>query len=389
MRPFDRRSFLKAGVAGTALGIGGRLLPEPARAAAEVGAPTEVYFAGDGLRLTPEEYAQLLSKLARGHKAERDVYLSGGAVADLEKRFAEVLGKEQAVFLPTGTLANHLAIRTLAGGPCRCLVQAESHIYNDSLDCVQTLSNLPMVPLAAGRATFTVGEVEEELRRAAGGPFPVRIGVISIESPVRRRYGEVFDFGEMKRVTALARKHDVKTHLDGARLFLASAYTGVEPAAYAACFDTVYVSLYKYFNAATGAVLAGPKKVVEEVGHWRKVFGGGLFQGWPYAAVAAHYLDGFVPRFRKAVAAADTFFAELAAKPGFRVERIQNGSNICKLHVPDVDPANYQASLRAKGVYLAPPAKDFHGFFVNVNESVCRRPAAELVKVFVEALPAK
>jgi threonine aldolase len=364
-------------------------LPRPARAAAEAAASTEVYFIGDGLFLTPEEYAGLLLRLAREKKAKRDQYLAGGAVAELEKRFAEVLGKEQAVFVPTGTLANHLAIRCLAGGPCRCLVQAESHIYNDSSDCVQTLSHLPLVPLAAGQATFTVGQVEEEVRRATSGPYPVRVGVISVESPVRRRLGEVFDFDEMKRVTEFARKHDIKTHLDGARLFLASAYTGIEPAAYAACFDTVYVSLYKYFNAGTGAVLAGPKKVIEEVGHWRKVFGAGLFQAWQYAAVATHYLDGFVPRFKKAIAAADAFFARLEENAHFRVEKVQNGTNLRKLHLPGVDLAKFHAALRAQGVYLGGPSREFPGFVLNVNETVCRRPADELAKVFAGALAAK
>jgi threonine aldolase len=389
MHPFDRRSFLKAGVAGAALGAGQRLLPRPVRAAAGSAPSAEVSFLSDGLHLKPEEYAELLLRLARENKAGKDQYLAGGAVAELEKRFAEVLGKEQAVFVPTGTLANHLAIRCLAGGPCRCLVQAESHIYNDSSDCVQALSHLPLVPLAAGQATFTAAQVEEELRRAGSGPYPVRVGVISVESPVRRKRGETFDHGEMKRIAELARKHDVKMHLDGARLFLASAYTGIEPAAYAACFDTVYVSLYKYFNAGTGAILAGPKKVVEQVGHLRKVFGGGLFQAWPYAAVALHYLDGFTKRFKKAIDSADALFAELEKHPPFKVQRIQNGTNICKLLAPGVDLPAFRSALQTHGVYLGLPNKEFPGFHLVVNESVTRRPAAELAKVFVEALPAK
>src|SRR5205085_9516653 len=124
-----------------------------------------------------------------------------------------------------------------------------------------------------GRATFTVAEVEEAVKQATGGPFPTPPGVISIECPVRRRDGEVFDFEEMKRVAAFARQRDMRLHLDGARLFVASAYTGVNPADYSALFDTTYISLYKCFNAGSGAILAGSRDVIERVSHDRKVFG--------------------------------------------------------------------------------------------------------------------
>src|SRR5205085_3654690 len=98
---------------------------------------------------------------------------------------------------------------------------------------------------------------------------------------------------------------------DAARLFLASADTGITPASYAATFDTVYVSLYKYFNAAAGAVLAGPRELIENLYHQRRMFGGSLRQAWPYAAVALHYLDGFGVRFERAAAAAKSLFLSL------------------------------------------------------------------------------
>ena len=168
-----------------------------------------------------------------------------------------------AVYLPTGTLANHLALRRLARDGRRVLVQQESHVYNDEGDCAQQLSGLTLVPLAPGRATFTLADVEAELRRVETGRVHTAVGAISIELPVRRIMGEVFDFAEMQKITAFARERRIGLHLDGARLFLASAYTGISPATCAALFDTVYVSLYKYFNAASGAILAGPRHLLE------------------------------------------------------------------------------------------------------------------------------
>src|SRR5262249_21210295 len=147
----------------------------------------------------------------------------------------------------------------------RVLVQRESHLYKDEGDFASLLSGLTLVPLAAGKATFTLEEVEAEIRGFSGGPSPVPVGAISIECPVRRKAGEVFDFGEMKRIASFARANKIGLHLDGARVFLAAAYTGVAPADYAALFDTVYVSLYKYFNAGSGAILAGPRGLLENL----------------------------------------------------------------------------------------------------------------------------
>jgi len=100
---------------------------------------TTVRLTGDGLGLTPAQYAALLDELGRGGIAG-DSYSIGGVVEALEARFAALLGKERAVFMPTGTLANHLAVRALAAGRGRVLVQAESHLYLDEGDCAQTLS---------------------------------------------------------------------------------------------------------------------------------------------------------------------------------------------------------------------------------------------------------
>ena len=218
-----------------------------------------------------------------------DDYSRGGVVEQLETRVAALLGKEAAVWLPTGTLANHLAVRLLAGNRRRVLVQAESHLFNDCGDCAQTLSGLHLVPLAPGRATFTLEDVERAAYDASLGRVDTPIGAIQIETPVRRRQGERFDFAEMKKVAAWARAHNVGLHLDGARLFLESAYAARPVKEYAALFDTVYISMYKYFNAASGAVLAGPKARPADLYHCAGCLAAACTQVWPFAAVSLHY----------------------------------------------------------------------------------------------------
>jgi threonine aldolase len=390
MNHLNRREFFQAGVAGATLGSSGLSLLSAEAASQALPAAGPVHFSGDGLILSPPEYAHLLVTLA-AENGQRDSYMSGGAVERLEKRFAEVLGKERAVFVPTGTLANHLAIRHLAQKRSRVLVQAESHIYSDSLDSVQTLSHLNLVPLGAGHATVTLGQVDEACKRAMERPYPVPVGAMSIECPVRRMDGEVFDYEEMKRIERFARQNDIRLHLDGARLFVASAYTGVTPSEYAALFDTVYVSLYKYFNAAAGAVLAGPGELIERVAGDRKVFGSGLFQVWPYALVALHYLDGFTERFQKAIQVSKILFKLLEEHPKFRVEPVARGTNVYKLHVKDVDLEKFRTVLADRGVRVPRPTLEepFHGFRLFINESLNRKSPLELAEAFVESLPNK
>lgn len=393
MNRWSRRGFLKTGLACTALGSAGLALPtaaETAAATAEgMSARGPLHFSGDGLILSPLEYSRLLVDLASADDALRDTYMSGGAVEKLETRFAQVLGKERALFVPTGTLANHLAIRHLARGKSRVLVQAESHVYNDALDSAQMLSHLNLVPLAAGRATVTAAEVEEACKRALEKPFPVPVGAISIECPVRRKDGQAFDFEEMKRIARFARENDIRLHLDGARLFVASAYTGIAPAQYAALGDTVYISLYKCFNAAAGAILAGPREVIEPIARDRKVFGSGLFQAWPYAAVALHYLDGFGERFQKAMEVSRALFTLLERDPRLRVEAMDGGTNLYKLHLKDADPEKYRAALAANGIRVPRPNPEerFQGLRLFVNESLNRTSASELARVFIDSLP--
>lgn len=343
-----------------------------------------VYALGDGLRLTTAEYAALLAKLSAGGAVLRDDYSRGGDVAQLENRMAALLGKESAVWLPTGTLANHLAVRLLAGERRRVLVQAESHLYNDCGDCAQTLSALTLIPLAPGRATFTLDDVERAAYDAETGRVATPIGAIQIESPVRRRHGERFDPAQMEKISVWARTHKIGLHLDGARLFLESAYSGRSLRDHAALFDTVYISMYKYFNAAAGAILAGPKTILADLYHPRRMFGGGLPHVWPYTAVAQHYLEGFEQRFRAAVEASERVIAGLSRDANFGIERIPGGTNIFRLRVFNVNAPVYQMRLEAAGITAPDPAGDW--FIMQVNETWNRVPPDAILGRFRRAL---
>jgi threonine aldolase len=364
-----RRSFLAAPL------LAGALPAVSVRSAHAATDDRRVIATGDGIPHSPAEYAALLEKLSA--RIQTDDYSLGGTVAQLEERMASLLGKEFAVWMPTGTLANHLAVRLLAGEKRRVLVQQECHLFNDCGDCCQTLSGLHLVPLAPGKATFTLADVQREADRGSSGRVAVPIGALQIETPVRRQMGEAFDFGEMQRISEWARERMIGLHLDGARLFLSSAYSGRPVREYTRLFDTVYISLYKYFNAASGAILAGPRKLLENAFQTRRMFGGGLAHVWPHAAIAFHYLDGFEERYAKAVAVSERVIAGLPRDGRFSVTRVPNGTNIFFLQVAGVSTEAFRERARQAEITL--PAPQEGRFAVSVNETWNRAEADEIL----------
>jgi threonine aldolase len=341
---------------------------------------------GDGQSLRPPEYNHVLSQILSNKGIEADYYSNGGVVEELENRMAAVLGKERAVFFPTGTLANHMALRIQAREKTRVLVQAESHIYCDSGDCAQVLSNLNLIPMESDEGTFTLEEVQRAVAMADGGRVRTGVGVLSIESPIRRRLGRLFDYEEMRRICAFAKAEGIACHLDGARLFMASGYTGISPAEYASHFDTVYVSMWKYFNASAGAILAGPSTLLDDLYHQRRLFGGALPGAWPLAAIALHFLDGFEERFAAGISAGRELTNALNDLPGLRVREIPNGSNLSMLHVDAADLVQLRDALRARGIQLSTPSQNFRGFVLVINETLTRKPVTEIVRAFEESL---
>ena len=380
MAEISRRGFVETGALLAALA------GAAARGAAAERAP-DVRMTGDGPELTPAETVALLAERVGAPGFVADEYGLGGAAEDLERHFAALLGKERALFFPTGTLANHVALRTLAGARRRVIVQDVSHVYNDTGDSAQALSGLNLVPLAPGRATFAWEDVQKVLDRTASGRVRSDVGVLSIESPVRRLRGELFDRAELDRVAANARAKGIRLHLDGARLFMASAYTGLAPAAYAAPFDTVYVSLWKYFGAPNGAILAGPADVIDGLFHVRRAFGGALWSVWPFAAVARHLADGFVERLRSAIAVSDAFLGALAGVDALAVDRVANGTNVLGLRLLRGDADAFTARLRREGIAVPHPAPDPAGpvFWLRVNETWNRRDGRALADAFRRA----
>ena len=381
----DRRGFLGAvPIASLALASGRAQAqyasaPVSATAAAPISDyDTLVQLSGDALPRNPMAEPARLQALLDKHAKPVDGYLLGGAVAELEAKFSALLGKEDTVFMPTGTLANHIALRLLCGENRHALVQQESHVYRDESNTVTTLSGINLVPLAPGRAAPSLDEVGAAIERAELGPYPIKVGAIALESPVRRAQGATLSPALVADIARLARAKNIRLHLDGARLLLMSGMPGFCVQPYCAHFDTVYVSLYKYLGAPFGGVLSGPKPLMAKARELRHLFGGTIYHGWQAALPALDALDGVEARFAKVRAAGDSLLAALERTSGFKVQRVDNGSNLVVLEIAPARLARLEARLQLANVRIGRvnEGKVQLGF----NESILRRETAYLLK---------
>jgi threonine aldolase len=386
----DRRNFLRAtAVTGMVGGITWHPLlaqtipPQPAATHAPEPSTTDktVALNGDSPPITYEQHmAKLVTLMAKGNYA--DTYLKGGAVTEFEQHMANLLGKEDAAFFPTGTLANNIAVRLLCGDRRNLILQHEAHLYQDEGEGPSLLSGINMIPVGPGKACPGIEEFNTAIEIAGKSAYyPTRIGAISIESPVRRQDGACVPYAEAQKITALARSKNIGTHLDGSRLFLLSGTPGFQIKPYCALFDTVFVSIYKFFGAPFGAILAGNKELIAQARELRHTFGGLIYHGWMAALPALDACEGFEVRFTQAHLAAERLLNGLQATGGFDVHRIQNGSNISYVQIAPERAVGLTERMAKADIRIL-PMKDGK-LKLWFNESILRQPTDQILAAFV------
>ena len=340
-------------------------------------------FTSDGLGLSPKNYVRLLSQIMAEKDIEADVYCLGEVIHDFEKKVASALGKEKAIYMPTGTLANHIALRLHCVRRKKALVQKHSHIYRDCGDALPQLSGIHLIPLAAEGITFGLAEAKTAIHESSVEKVRTGIEAISIETPVRRAHLRRFDFGAMKSLSQFARENGIAMHLDGARIFGEAAITGTSVKAYSALFDTVYVSLYKYFNSIAGAILAGPASLIEGLHNERRMFGGGLRSAWENVVVADHFFEGFEERFLASQKKGLAFLEKISAGGKFRFEGFEDGTNVFRLFFPGGNADGFTKKIRAAGIGFPNFNESENCFVIKLNESLLGVEVDEMADLFL------
>lgn len=390
----SRRDFFKAG----ALSTIPLLLPGVARAASTASVPQKeknasgkaaVNFIYDGPMFSPRDYLEKLNEIDGAHPIEIDYYSSGGVTRELEEEFARITGKEKAIYLPTGTMANQLAIKLLNGNNTKVIVPDNSHVYRDEADAAQSVHNLRLIPLGKDKAYFTLSDVKKTITYLDENEvFKSGLGTLMIENPIRRADGCVMPLETITEITDYCREQGYKLHLDGARIHIASAYSKVSVAEYASHFDTVYVSLYKYLNAGSGAMLCGDADFIDQVPHQIKILGGTMLRNWSNTAMALHYLHGINDRWEEVVRTGTHIISELNKLEGVSITSINEGSNVYDLKLAlDINPEELARILGADyNMHIGPPNNQGLIKF-KLNETITSRDVDEILEAFKSGIP--
>jgi threonine aldolase len=345
-----------------------------------------VNFTRDGLNLYPELYTKILELLIEKKDFAPDSYGLGGMIHAFEEKVARTLGKEKAVYMPTGTLANHIALRKHCNTQKRAIVQYDSHINRDSGDCVTSLSGINLITLGGNKIIYDLNELETFLEDNKHGKVKTPVGAISLETPVRRKNLQRIPFERMEKICAVARKNGIALHLDGARLFIDAAFSGKNIKDYTRLFDTVYVSLYKSFNSVNGAILAGPENIIEGLHNERRMFGGGLPSSWQQIAIADYFFDHYEKRYAQAKEQFESFTKLIHRKSKFNISPLENGSSVFKLTIPKKNnPEKLRSSLGKQQIYLPKWNTKDQCFYIKMNDSLVYNDMKKTVKAFINS----
>lgn len=223
-----------------------------------------------------------------------DVFGEDPTINCLQERVAALLGKEAALFVPSGVMGNQLCLRTLTRPGDEVLVHEGGHVLNYEGASASALSGLQLNPLPGANGILSPEAVRSAVR-PPGEHFP-RTRVLALENTHNRAGGTIWPLQAMLAVIDVAREQGLGVHLDGARLWNASIATGIPLDAYTARVDTVSVCFSKGLGAPVGSALAGPADLVEEARYHRKKYGGAMRQVGVLGAAALYGLDNHLER---------------------------------------------------------------------------------------------
>ena len=266
-----------------------------------------------------------------------DRYSNGPAIALLEQEVATLLGKESALFVYKGVVAQQMALRvwTERTGRRTVALHPESHIDLDESGAYERLHQLIGLRVGQEHRPFTLQEL-----KALHEP----LGVITIELPLRGAGYKLTPWQELVNISEWAHEHGVPLHIDGARLWESAPYYGRSYAEIAALADSIYVSLYKGLGGLAGCILAGPADFIEETYPWKTRLGGNIFTVFPYILAALEGLHHHLPKMEAYVARAREISTALAEIPGVIIIPNPPHTNAFQIYLPASGQALQQAA---------------------------------------------
>lgn len=223
-----------------------------------------------------------------------DVYGADPTINRLQELSAEMMGKEAAMFVPSGTMGNQIAVLTHTRPGTEVILEADSHIYYYEAAAASVFAGIQPRPLSGNRGSMPAELVEWAIRQDDIHLPPTSL--ICLENTHNRAGGTVVPLKDMKAVHEVATRYNIPVHLDGARIFNASVASGVSVKDFTACTTSVQFCLSKGLGAPVGSIIAGPADFIEEARRWRKRLGGGMRQAGIIAAAGIVALETMVER---------------------------------------------------------------------------------------------
>lgn len=256
------------------------------------------------------------------------------SVNRLQEMVAELLGKEAALFLPSGTMCNQIALAVHCGPGDMVVVDRSAHPLTSEAGGGAVLARATLVPLDGEKGQYT----PDQMRQFIDAPsrYTPPVALISVEQTTNRPGGRIWPLEQMRAVCEVADEWGAKKHMDGARLLNAVVASGVSAKDYAQSFDSVWTDLSKGLAAPVGGVIAGSKDFIAEAWQWKQRIGGAMRQAGIIAAAGIYALEHNVERMAEDHANARRFAERIADGEGIRMDPAEVETNIVRFDVGDL-----------------------------------------------------
>jgi len=275
----------------------------------------------------PAETFAAMAAWCEANGVAHDVYGEGELIQSFEQKVADTLGFEAATFCITGTMAQVTALRLacMERGSRMVALHPSAHIFRHERGNYQLLDHFQALSLGDQHRPFTLGELQA---------VPDRLAAVSLELPARELGGQCPSWDELAAIKAHCRAQGIHLHMDGARMLEAAAGYGQAPAAMAAGFDSVYLSLYKGLGGLGGAMLLGSRDFIARAQEWFRRQGGNVIHRTPYVVAAAMQFDARLAAMPEYFRRTQWLYDVLADFPRLRANPARAQANMLHLHVP-------------------------------------------------------
>jgi threonine aldolase len=285
-----------------------------------------------------------------------DVFKEDPTVNKLEEYVAELLGKEAALYVPSGLMGNQICLNVLTDPGDEIICDREAHIFNYESSSPARLSGIQLYPLEGKLGILTAEQVEPYIRTTAY--HMPRTKVIEVENTHNRAGGTIWPIENILALKNLAKKHNLYYHLDGARIWNACVETEISPEEYASHFDTVSCCFSKGLGAPVGSAIAGSKEFIKEAYRVRKAWGGGMRQVGILAAAALYAVQNNRERLKQDHHRAKILAERININPNLEINMEAVQTNILLFKPLKMSPAEGLKRCNEKGLILTPGTID-------------------------------